>query len=152
MTFVELVLELSDCENIEKVNLPSDYEWAFTIMCTHCHYTHDKKIYLSLGNLVPGKNDRSEFHFYMKCKECKYDQSISILPKGSPYSVSVAGAAKAKGTLAKFECRHVEIKTWHMEDNIHATGYESSTVFEDIDLNDCWCDFDEKSNQNVMIE
>ena len=153
MTFVELLVDLIDCENIANIFINRSYEWKFTIKCSNCHHTHDKEIYLSETETVQGKNNRSECNFYMKCKECSHDLSINIDTKGSPYEISVDGKDKIKGrSLAKFECRNTQILKWHMEGDIHAKAYESSTIFENIDISDCWCEYDEKTSQSVMID
>jgi len=87
----------------------------------------------------------------MKCKECGKDCSINIYDKSSRKIACSEG--KGMGVLATFDCRGCELTNWITpNEGIFAKALESDKIFENLDLNDVWMDFDEKSKGNCSIE
>jgi hypothetical protein len=53
--------------------------------------------------------------------------------------------------VLKLECRGWDIVQWHPRDGWTADALESQSKWENIDLSDEWCEYDEKSEAPVGI-
>ena len=54
--------------------------------------------------------------------------------------------------IAAFELRGLDIVEWHPKGHSFVAVSEGGTVFEDVELHDDWCDYDEAADQSVQIE
>ena len=150
MVVLDLIIEFN-CENIEKVFVERDFEWNFIVKCSSCNEEHPNVISFQEGDEVEGsKGSTSLVNFALKCKNCSREGFISFL-KDSKREV-VSKNSKAKGSLACFDCRGIDIVQWMPKDGISAIAEESGTVFENVDFSDIWVEYDEKTQNNCQIE
>ena len=150
MVFLDLKLTfLSD--NVSELYITSSFEWCFMIRCSNCYTDNPKEIYFMENSEFDIKNSRGTANFIMKCKECSKDCSINVYEK-SPRKIDCSDG-KGMGVLATFECRGCELIKWIIpNEGIFAKALESDKVFDNVDLNDTWMDFDEKSKGNCSID
>lgn len=47
MGFQELILELDDCEGVERLYMSEDFEWELLVKCSNCQYEGEKSIFMS---------------------------------------------------------------------------------------------------------
>lgn len=138
-------------DNISEIFLGPSFEWCFRIRCSNCHTDHPNEIYFSESLQFEVKNSKGTANFVMKCKECSKDCSINVYEK-SPKRIDCS-EGKGQGILATFDCRGCELINWVIpSEDVFARSLESDTIFENVDLNDVWMDYDEKSKGNCSLE
>lgn len=83
-----------------------------------------------------------------KCKNCKRENSIDIIPKsGKPYNLEDSGTWV---TLIEFDCRGMEITEYEPRVGFVGKG-DKGKEFE-IDLTDGdWVDFDDQIQESVGV-
>ena len=88
----------------------------------------------------------------MKCKNCKNVGHISIIEENKITSDTEPEVPneELKGILFTIECRGLDVLEYRAI-NLLVTS-KSGTKFEDADLTDTWCEYDEKTKLNVMID
>ena len=96
------------------------------------------------------KGSRGEANFVMSCKECKREFSISLI-EDSVKEISCEKDYTCE-PFAMFDCRGCEPQSWDSKGQLSAEAVESGTVFHEIDLSDLWNDYDEITQNNVIIE
>ncbi|KAI9203239.1 UPF0587 protein C1orf123 [Polychytrium aggregatum] len=140
----------ADVENLTDIKpAGDDYEWLLKIKCTSCSEVNPALVTVVESESHPIPNSRGEANLVMKCKFCKTDGSGSLVSKSiKPYNLEHSGNFS---TVATFELRNLEVVGWKPSVGFRAIGAESETVFEDIDLQDDWTEYDEKAQESVSI-
>lgn len=80
--------ELSNVTDLEPKNTPdSPFEYTFEIECTKCRTVHDKLIQINSFEKHEISGSRGEASFIFRCKECKNEHSINIIPTNEKLTV-----------------------------------------------------------------
>ncbi|KAJ6647188.1 RUN domain-containing protein 1 [Pseudolycoriella hygida] len=137
-------------ENVEeiKTNHPS-YTFFLKIKCSSCGEESDKWHDLTEeDNVNEDSRNPKGFNFYMKCKLCSRENSISIL-EGTNASYTADDSEKFK-TIVCFDCRGVEPVKFSPRTGWIVKCTENGQTFEDVDLSeDDWVEYDEKNKQDT---
>jgi hypothetical protein len=152
MVVLDLIIKIIS-ENVQELKIDSDsFIWNFTIECGHCFTVQPNEIYFTINDEVEMQKGHGTANFMMKCKECKKSMTVGINNKSnkSPYII-VCESGNDEGVLSSFECRGCTLKTWIPREGITFEAKESGTIFNEIDLSDVWCDYDEKTGMTVSI-
>lgn len=102
---------------------------------------------------MPIPNSRGNANLVMKCKVCKNPGHITIAETKKLTSSSeddVETEEIIEGPLVTLECRGLEILEYKAM-NLLVVG-KSGSKFEDVDLSDTWCEYDEKKKVNIMCD
>ncbi|KAF1834217.1 hypothetical protein BDW02DRAFT_525822 [Decorospora gaudefroyi] len=148
----------------------SPFFYTFTVQCTSCRETHANPISFTRFESNEQSGSKGEANFVWRCKNCK----VSSAPPPSPFlppcrlflcvcrehSANVRAPPVAypqsdppkKMNILEFDCRGLEFVEFRAEGEFLATGVESGTKFEGIELPDGeWYDYDEKAGEEVSI-
>ncbi|RWS24552.1 UPF0587 protein-like protein [Leptotrombidium deliense] len=130
--------------------------------CANCGEASDKWLYLTaeafkkqetdcilIKEKMPIKGSRGEANLVLKCKLCSRENTVSLIENSlSTYTIDDSNNFK---TIVAFECRGVEPNDFSARNGFSAEGVESNTKFENINLEEDWVDYDEKSKESVGI-
>jgi hypothetical protein len=91
--------------------------------------------------LVEMKGSKGSAHLIIKCKGCERTNNVTMLErKDQTLPLYTAADSGSPVTFLEIECRGVEISQWILASDDDAawtaSGEESGTKFEDIDLSD----------------
>ena len=97
------------------------------------------------------EGSRGEANFIAKCKLCERPGNVEYIPNScAPYKKS-----EQWQTIAKFECRNIELVQFVAGNQMKATGTENDgdTEFDDIDLANepDWAGYDEGGDCAVGV-
>lgn len=150
MVFLDLKISFIS-DNLSELYILPTFQWCFAIRCSKCYTDHPKEIYFSEKEEFAITNSKGTANFVFKCKECNSMSSINVYEKSNRKIKCSEG--KGEGILATFECRGCELTKWIISDEgFYALALESDKIFDNVDLNDVWMDYDEKSKGNCMID
>ncbi len=147
MGFFDVLIK-AECENVQSLKINPDFDWVFSIQCSHCHETHPNNINFSSTDEVEMTKSHGTCNFLMNCKNCSKSMTINTYDK-SAFIVDVSN--QEEGTLATFECRGCEIIEWTPLEGIILVGEDSGTCFEDVDIRDVWMEYDEKTGAMCQL-
>ncbi|XP_025110791.1 UPF0587 protein v1g245604-like [Pomacea canaliculata] len=137
-------------ENITNLKTEGDdFRWYLKLKCENCGEETPDYVYLTASENYPLAGGRGDASLVLKCKLCKRENSIDIIPDSfAPYTAEDAGKFK---TIVKFDCRGVSPTEFSPRVGWIAEGTESGTPFS-IDLSEKeWYDYDEKAGESVSI-
>ena len=143
MVYYDLFLKV-DGDNVFSIHLPgTNYEWAISVKCScdevhNCNFTAEDEIESDKG--------KGNFNFYKKCKECKSHISLTFYEKSRGWIKCNNGFE----LFANFDCRGCTPIDW-IPSNGFLIKTESETIFDNVELNEDWCEYDEKSQQSCLI-
>lgn len=137
-----------ETKNVTKIKPQSeDFQWCFDFSCSKCHEVSGSVSFRGIDE-VEISNSRGTANLVMKCKFCKSEGTVEIIQKSlQPFIEDQPGFQ----ALVALECRGFEPSKWFPVDKFTAEGTETLTRFEDIDLNDDFCDYDEKNQESIEI-
>lgn len=142
---IELSANLNNVTELQPIDM--DYEWTFTLQCTKCREITNQ-ISFAASAIIPLHNSRGNTNFQMKCPFCKSEGSLDIEWKSvNPYLL------ESSGTYHPFvivEGRGWEPSKFHPMEGMQCKGL-GGAVFDQIDLSEDWCDYDEQKAQAVDI-
>ncbi len=94
-------------------------------------------------------NSRGVANLVMRCKFCKSEGTVDIVPKSiQKYDGEQTSQFQP---LVIVEGRGWEPSKWIPTGGFSCRGIESNTRFDDIDLSEDWCDYDEAASESVEI-
>ncbi|CDW71123.1 UNKNOWN [Stylonychia lemnae] len=135
-------------ENLQDLTLPLSEDWHFVVKCTHCNEQHPNTIYFNLQEIKDIENARGKANYYSKCSYCKREGTILFLES----SFQTYNSSEKYQTVAKFECRGLEILEFVPNGHFHAQSTASEETFDDIVLTDKdWAGYDETGDASVGI-
>ncbi|EER35206.1 conserved hypothetical protein [Candida tropicalis MYA-3404] len=142
--------ELSNVTDLEPKNTPdSPFEYTFEIECTKCRTVHDKLIQINSFEKHEISGSRGEASFIFRCKECKNEHSINIIPTNE--KLTVEDENKFINFL-EIDSRGLDFLKFVPNGEFQCIGLDSGTVFNEVDLSEGeWYDVDEKTNDEVSI-
>ncbi|KAK0410065.1 hypothetical protein QR680_004924 [Steinernema hermaphroditum] len=132
---------------------PEDYEnfrWYLKLKCTQCGEVTENWVYADITEAQELSKGHGIGHIVGKCSFCARQNTVEILTDSyKSYSVEKNEQFQP---IVRFECRGAEPVDFDFRVGWRAEGIESSTVFEDIDLNEKeWADYDEKAGESTEI-
>ncbi|KAF2145380.1 uncharacterized protein K452DRAFT_119246 [Aplosporella prunicola CBS 121167] len=150
MLALTLTAELNGVTDLRPADTPeSPFYYTFKVQCTSCRETHPNWVSVSRFEQNEMSGSRGEANFVWKCKLCKREHSASIL--AAPAAYAQAEPPKRQ-KIIEFDCRGLEFVEFKPDGDWQATGLESGTKFESIDLSEGdWYDYDEKASDEVSI-
>jgi hypothetical protein len=146
MVFIQIICKLT-ATGIKELKIPDYYDWRFIISCGHCKEEHGKEITFNSKDEVEMSKGHGVANFKMTCKNCNKLMTIALDTAKSSFTYNLEDD---EGRIATFECRGCTLVKWLPEPLILEA--ESGFVFEDVDVTDNWCGYDEKSGQSCLIE
>eukprot|EP00158_Paraphelidium_tribonemae_P003070 Partr_v1_DN25876_c0_g1_i1_m2859 putative Chromosome 1 open reading frame 123 len=146
---MKLALRLSCClENLTDLRAVEDKQWHLTVKCTQCQEVHSNPLICSPDDEVEMQGSRGTANIQMKCQFCSKLMSLNFDPKSfGAYTIDDSGFK----TIAVVECRGMEVMSWNPLDGFVAKSSNSSTVFDDITLEDDFFEYDEAAACSVGI-
>ncbi|KAK0410066.1 hypothetical protein QR680_004924 [Steinernema hermaphroditum] len=116
---------------------PEDYEnfrWYLKLKCTQCGEVTENWVYADITEAQELSKGHGIGHIVGKCSFCARQNTVEILTDSyKSYSVEKNEQFQP---IVRFECRGAEPVDFDFRVGWRAEGIESSTVFEDIDLNE----------------
>ena len=145
------LLELQICaqlDNVNKLYLPPGEDWHFKVKCTACNEENPNIIYFNLVQQSEIEGSRGTANYVAKCSFCKKHGNIVYIENShKPYTNS-----EEFQTIAKFECRGVELTSFEPGNGFHAESTASSKEFDDIDLSDKdWAGYDDDGDASCGV-
>lgn len=149
MVYFDLIVRIIS-ENITetRINGPC-FEWYFNITCTHCKTEQPNEIYFTLKDEIELPSGHGTTNFVMSCKECKRSMTIKIYEKSS-FKINCE-SGNSEETLATFDCRGCELVKWIPREGIEVEAIDTGKVFENVNIMDVWCDYDENAQVTCSI-
>lgn len=149
---LKIQAELSNVTNLEPKNTPeSPYEYTFEIECTKCRTIHDKLIQINSFEKHEIKGSRGNASFIFKCKECKNEHSINIIPTNLKLT-NENSENKIFINFLEIDSRGLDFLKFIPNGEFQCIGLDSGTIFNNVDLSEGeWYDVDEKTNDEVSI-
>nr|CAG8448001.1 9474_t:CDS:2 [Entrophospora candida] len=135
----------AELENVTDVGPSGDeYEWHFKVKCNSCNELNENWVGMNRLSQNEILGSRGTANLVIRCKFCRRESSAQIDPIPTQlYTIENNG--KFVKILA-VDCRGLELM------GFKATGVDSKTLFEDIDLTEgIWADYDEKAEVPVGI-
>jgi|LauGreDrversion4_2_1035121.scaffolds.fasta_scaffold271660_1 hypothetical protein len=149
MVFYDLIVRIVS-ENIKEIRIKDSYfEWYFKLNCVMCQSEQPNEIYFTNIDEIEMQNGHGTANFIMNCKYCSKKMSISIYNKSKLYISCENG--NDEEVLATFDSRGCEITKWSPKEGFNIMSMESEKCFEDVDLNDIWCEYDEIAGINCSL-
>ncbi|KAJ2909010.1 hypothetical protein GGI21_002308 [Coemansia aciculifera] len=94
---------------------------------------------------------RDKANLVIRCHFCKRESSLDIVDGPFPYKAESSGSL---ATVLILDCRGAEPTNFEPRGAWRATGAESTTVFDEVDITDKdgWVDYDDKAELPVSIK
>mmetsp|Transcript_2817 Transcript_2817/g.6891 ORF Transcript_2817/g.6891 Transcript_2817/m.6891 type:complete len:158 (-) Transcript_2817:82-555(-) len=147
MVVLKLLMK-AEMENVTEVTTGPDFQWFFTIQCGNCSELREG-VGITQEEKAAMSGSRGSAHLVQKCKLCSRECSVDVVDKGlAPYNAEHAGSFSP---ICSFECRGCTLVKWEPRGGFSCRGATSGKRFEDIDLQDEWCDYDEDADAPVSI-
>ncbi|XP_064122948.1 CXXC motif containing zinc binding protein-like isoform X1 [Macrobrachium nipponense] len=137
-------------ENITALEAPGDdFQYCIKIKCTSCNEEADKWQYVSADEQVEMPGSRGVCNLLIKCKLCKKINSMDVLMQHKKL-YNADDVPNLKEIIA-FDCRGLAVTGFQFGEGWQCKGAESGTQFTILNLDEDWCDYDEKQNCTVGI-
>ena len=151
----------AELENIEEIKKIPNNLWKFDINSTG----GDTKegITVSEDDIIELDGSKGEANYVMKWKGSNQQAYIKIINNKSIQDIYTYDDSNNNSytTILGLECRNLEITKWipgidfiAIGNNNNNDNNEDKTIFDEVDLSDLddgWCDYDEKTNESVSI-
>ena len=140
-------------ENVASITLPPEYDFCVDVQDSAGDSTRERVTFSAAEELeLPGS--RGVAHLVLKWeKGAKHAASASVegvAIKGVTKAVSADDSDKWGGPLAAVEARGLDLTAFHPGAGFRVVA-TSGTVYEDVDLSDDWCEFDEKGGESIGV-
>ncbi|KAI4725623.1 DUF866-domain-containing protein [Aureobasidium sp. EXF-10728] len=151
MLALTLTAELNGVTDLAPIDTEdSPFYYTFKVQCTSCREIHPNWVSVSRFEQNEVSGSRGEANFVWKCKNCKREHSASIKEAPKPYVHNDTPKAQK---IIEFDCRGLEFVEFKPDGEWKATGIDSNTKFDAIDLTEGdWYDYDEKASEEVSIQ
>ncbi|KAI9179306.1 hypothetical protein H9P43_005969 [Blastocladiella emersonii ATCC 22665] len=137
----------AETENVDRVVPMQEQDWALTVRCTSCNEVNPAIVTVSADETSDISGSRGEANLVMRCKFCKREGSINIVPK----SMTADNALDDGKAIVHLECRGIDVESWHARNGWKVYAADSKTTWLDADLSDDWFEVDEKTSNPVSI-
>ncbi|KAF2088940.1 DUF866-domain-containing protein [Saccharata proteae CBS 121410] len=151
MLVLTLTAELNGVTDLRPVDTEQDpFYYTFKVQCTSCRETHPNWVSVSRFENNEVSGSRGEANFVWRCKLCKREHTATITAAPAAYTQA---SPPTRQKVIEFDCRGLEFTEFKPDGNWTATGLESNSKFEEIDLTEGeWFDYDEKAGDEVSIK
>ena len=143
----------AEFENIASVEFPApDYHYCFDVKDSQSDEVREG-VFMSAGDTIELENSRGEANFVVKFPDSKKQASVSFVDVKGVTTKGVVGASGEMVPVMGFECRGLELETFHPTKGVKITS-EGGTVWEDVDLSedpDGWFEYCEKGGDSVGV-
>ncbi|KAK8793746.1 hypothetical protein WA171_002877 [Blastocystis sp. BT1] len=127
----------AELENVESISATDDTLWRVKIECSNCQEVSPSFIEISSKEQVDVPGTRGVCNCLYTCKSCKRKIQIDVAPKSlTPYTDS-----EKSSKIVSFEVRGGKPCEYQPADGFTITA-QSGAVFEDVDLQDDFADYD----------
>ncbi|THW49585.1 DUF866-domain-containing protein [Aureobasidium pullulans] len=146
-----LTAELNGVTDLAPIDTEdSPFYYTFKVQCTSCREVHPNWVSVSRFEQNEVSGSRGEANFVWKCKNCKREHSATI--KEAPKAYAQNDTPKSQ-KIIEIDCRGLEFVEFKPDGEWKATGIDSNTKFDAIDLTEGdWYDYDEKASEEVSIQ
>ncbi|THZ01864.1 DUF866-domain-containing protein [Aureobasidium pullulans] len=151
MLALTLTAELNGVTDLAPIDTEdSPFYYTFKVQCTSCREVHPNWVSVSRFEQNEVSGSRGEANFVWKCKNCKREHSATI--KEAPKAYAQNDTPKSQ-KIIEIDCRGLEFAEFKPDGEWKATGIDSNTKFDAIDLTEGdWYDYDEKASEEVSIQ
>ncbi|THW52326.1 DUF866-domain-containing protein [Aureobasidium pullulans] len=151
MLALTLTAELNGVTDLAPIDTEdSPFYYTFKVQCTSCREVHPNWVSVSRIEQNEVSGSRGEANFVWKCKNCKREHSATI--KEAPKAYAQNDTPKSQ-KIIEIDCRGLEFVEFKPDGEWKATGIDSNTKFDAIDLTEGdWYDYDEKASEEVSIQ
>ncbi|THY48608.1 DUF866-domain-containing protein [Aureobasidium pullulans] len=151
MLALTLTAELNGVTDLAPIDTEdSPFYYTFKVQCTSCREVHPNWVSVSRFEQNEVSGSRGEANFVWKCKNCKREHSATI--KEAPKAYAQNDTPKSQ-KIIEIDCRGLEFVEFKPDGEWKATGVDSNTKFDAIDLTEGdWYDYDEKASEEVSIQ
>ena len=148
MPLFHAVMHVVESEGVDRVVPVPGRGWGLRLECFSCKEESTNFMYV---NEAEAHEREGGFHnFVSKCRLCKSHITVDIVPVPSGSGYYSAVESNAPNIIASFEVRGGHPTTMEI-DNQWTVVAESGATFEEVDLSEDWCDYDEKGQMSVVI-
>ncbi|THY25641.1 DUF866-domain-containing protein [Aureobasidium pullulans] len=151
MLALTLTAELNGVTDLAPIDTEdSPFYYTFKVQCTSCREVHPNWVSVSRFEQNEVSGSRGEANFVWKCKNCKREHSATI--KEAPKAYAQNDTPKSQ-KIIEIDCRGLEFVEFKPDGEWKATGIDSNTKFDAIDLTEGdWYDYDEKASEEVSVQ
>ncbi|RXG67181.1 hypothetical protein Avbf_01247 [Armadillidium vulgare] len=137
-------------EGVTDLEAPGDdFQYQVKLRCNSCSEVSEKWQFISADEKIEMQGSRGVCNYQAKCKLCNRISSLDVcLQQKGKYTADDVPNFK---TVIAFECRGLSICDFQFGEGWKCKGVESKTVFENLDLSEDWCDYDEEAKEPVGI-
>ena len=133
-------------ENVESIAANENTIWRVKMGCSNCQEVSPSFIEISSQEEVDVPGTRGTCNCLYTCKGCKRKIQIDVTPK----SLTPCTASDKWSKLVSFEVRGGKPAEFQPADGFTVVS-EGGAVFEDVDLQDDFAEYDEKADMAVSI-
>ncbi|THW75550.1 DUF866-domain-containing protein [Aureobasidium pullulans] len=169
MLALTLTAELNGVTDLAPIDTEdSPFYYTFKVQCTSCREVHPNWVSVSRFEQNEVSGSRGEANFVWKCKNCKvglltwlFRRPRVLTQPQREHSATIKEAPKAYAQndtpksqkIIEIDCRGLEFVEFKPDGEWKATGIDSNTKFDAIDLTEGdWYDYDEKASEEVSIQ
>uniref|UniRef100_A0A7S0WYL8 DUF866 domain-containing protein n=1 Tax=Pyramimonas obovata TaxID=1411642 RepID=A0A7S0WYL8_9CHLO len=149
MVFIALYIK-ADLENVTNLHAPAHHQWCLTVKQSDGSEERGP-VFINEEEEHELTGSKGTAHFILKWEGSKKESYINVVRnmKGvtRPYCAEDSGK---EVPIVVFECRGIEPIGWNPEGGYNCESVEGAR-FEDIDLSDDWCEYDEKAQASLEI-
>ena len=139
-----------ELENVKEVIIPENIQWCIDVKQPNSDEVR-KGVFVSEEETFQVTGSRGSAHFLLKWPGGKKESQMDIIriKKGVLRNITDADSDEYVPIVA-FECRGIEPFAYYPQSGF--TVSSGSALFEDVDLNDDWAEYDEEGEQAVSIQ
>ena len=147
-----LLVKLPEAEGVGKVIIPADKPWVLDLVQSDGEETRSK-VEVDPSNVEKLEGSKGgEANLVIKFEGSKKKAFVKIVNVGEGYTQNVCdGTNEHFQCVAAFECRGCEPTAWYPGCGFKVTSTDDKTTFEDVDLDEEWCDYCEAQDLSVQI-
>eukprot|EP00238_Polyblepharides_amylifera_P004048 CAMPEP_0196591490 /NCGR_PEP_ID=MMETSP1081-20130531/69791_1 /TAXON_ID=36882 /ORGANISM="Pyramimonas amylifera, Strain CCMP720" /LENGTH=163 /DNA_ID=CAMNT_0041914861 /DNA_START=63 /DNA_END=554 /DNA_ORIENTATION=+ len=149
MVFIALYMK-ADLENVTNVHAPANHQWCLTVKQSDGNEERGP-VYVCEDETFELTGSKGTANFILKWDGSKKESYINVIRdmKGitRPYCAEDSGK---EVPIVVFECRGMEPIAWAPEGGYMCESVEGAR-FEEVDLSDDWCEYDEKHQLSLEI-
>ncbi|KPA75780.1 hypothetical protein ABB37_08309 [Leptomonas pyrrhocoris] len=148
MPLFHAVMYVDESEGVDRIEPMPERVWGLRVECASCKEESANTMYVNAEETH--EREGGTHHFVWKCKACKSDVTVDVMPvpAGSGYYSAVED--NAANIIAVFEVRGGQPTAMEV-DNQWVVVANSGARFEEADLSEDWCDYDEKGQMSVTV-
>lgn len=141
----------ADLENVETLEAPPLHRWCLDVKESNGEEKREA-VWVSDEELQEVAGGRGEAHFLLKWPGAKKASQLTVVRDIKKLTRAISSTDSGEYVpFVGFDCRGLEPVAWHPEGGYRVTSAGETAVFEDVELNDDWADYDEDGSQSVGV-